>query len=137
LKEVNEHHPELYKGGDHLLKMVGEIIMQEVRSARGRGADIQDPIRFASKVFILVGVDAIAIADAIQTEVALRIPKDKYLEYRNILRKAIAGYEISPYYSATFATLRKTSARLVTDPYEALVSALEAMKGLKNLEDKK
>jgi GGDEF domain-containing protein len=142
LKQINDILG--HEAGDRYLRRLGVILRQTViRLRRRRKMDVQEPVRVASKEFLLVGRDADAASRLAAEAVARSFDDGRMLTPEEVarLRKEVVGRGLAPEARARLiGTLRVVSERLDgrpgrTDVMGALDRAFIRLEDEKRAED--
>jgi GGDEF domain-containing protein len=130
--------------GDRYLRTLGAIMRREIKAARqsGRG-DVQEPVRVASKEFLLIGKDAALVAARIEEAVDQDFWAGRMLPMAQIERlreKAVSGGHIPADRVLNIGTLRVVTADLIgpdgrTDSRRAFDRAFEKLEEAKRGEE--
>jgi diguanylate cyclase (GGDEF)-like protein len=120
-----------HDAGDWYLRELGQLVRSEVLRARKQGLDVQEPVRVASKEFLLVGKDAPQVAGGIAASMDVRIADGKMFSPQQA--EAMARYSGEHGGDGAGAgTLREVSApgrKLdVFKALDGLVAKMEALK---------
>jgi GGDEF domain-containing protein len=142
LKQINDILG--HEAGDVYLRKLGAIIRTELNSARRSQLNAQEPVRVASKEFMIVGRDAAEVTRRIQAKVAEKFDKGEMLPPEQVARvraESIARKAVTEDGAALIGTLRAVSEDVrgpdgVADVQGALDRAFIALESAKEAETK-
>ncbi|MDE2490390.1 MAG: GGDEF domain-containing protein, partial [Elusimicrobia bacterium] len=141
LKQINDLLG--HEAGDRYLSRLGGVLRQAIARARRRGLDVQEPVRVASKEFLLVGRDASAVAEAVRREVAKQFAAGRILPEAEVARlrgEAARRGLVPPGRIPLIGTLRTVSEPIAgrggrADVLKALDRAFVRLETVKRAED--
>ncbi|MBI3564357.1 MAG: diguanylate cyclase [Elusimicrobia bacterium] len=141
LKQINDLLG--HDAGDRYLRRLGVVIRRELVRARRAGLDVREPVRVASKEFLLVGRDADQAAERVRRAVAKDIEAGRMLSRDEVarLRREVRERGLVPAGRENYiGTLRVVDERLDdgagrADSRGALDRAFERLEDAKRAED--
>ncbi|HEX4046998.1 MAG TPA: diguanylate cyclase, partial [Elusimicrobiota bacterium] len=111
LKQINDILG--HDAGDLYLHRLGVVMRQAVNKARNQGhLDVQEPVRVASKEFLIVGRDAAEVTRLVQEDVARRFAAGQILPLEMVARvraESAARGSVTPEGAELIGTLRAVS----------------------------